>query len=262
MEQKLHFIRTGEKEIGAFVQLTEGDRIYMRDINKDYQHGLLDISKEDLTKHEVDLRTFVPNKKLMTDLAKYGSPEQRRVQMAFPTKGIITGGVLRYKDDKAYITCTLDKKDYLVDIMGAGYVACQLGRILNPWVIEIDGRTVKDNPEYPMMVQANTVGLEPFFGHPDIQFVLRLPPNAVFSLLNGIASSIQDGDYLRDGELLKGTFDGRRLMARLYDRTPENDTKVFRIIVEDKNRKFPEDDGVDPIYGQQAIPTDELFNFI
>ena len=111
-----------------------------------------------------------------------------------------------------------------------------------------------------MTVCAYTNGLQQFYGHRDIQFVLKYSPNQVGQLLNGIAVSIQGGEYLRDGCLLEGTMGDRKLKAMIKEKTPEDQTEVFRIVIEDKNGLFPEDEGCNPTYAQQALDTDILFD--
>lgn len=261
MEQSLYFLRMpNTSNISAFIPLSEGERFYMQDINREIYDGMLEISEEEMRKIQVDLRTINPNYKLMADLARYGSADQRRIQMGFPDRGVITGGILCWHDGQAFAACSLDGKEYPISQMGATFTAAQVGRMLNPWTIRVYPNSMAPNQEHPMTVCAYTNGLQQFYGHRDIQFVLKYSPHQVGQLLNGIAVSIQGGEYLRDGCLLEGTMGDRRLKAMIKEKTPEDQTEVFRIVIEDKNGLFPEDEGCNPTYAQQALDTDILFD--
>lgn len=87
------------------------------------------------------------------------------------------------------------------------------------------------------MINTHTHGMNAY-GHLDFQVVLNLPPEHIGYLLNTMGSRVQNGERFHPGQLVSGIYEDCPIQLKKYRETGRD---VLRIIIPDKNNRFPED---------------------
>lgn len=106
----------------------------------------------------------------------------------------------------------------------------------------------------PRTCNAHTHGMEKY-GHKDFQLVLRYDFREICRILNTLGLRVQAGEKFKAGELVEGIYGD--CPVRL-DEFEETGRTVFRVIIPDKNNKFPEDADCTDWYPLQQLSLDEL----
>ena len=88
-------------------------------------------------------------------------------------------------------------------------------------------------------VNFHTHGMERY-NHMDFQMVLPYPHQELCRIINTMGLRVQEGERFKDGDLV------------------ETRRNVLRIIVPDKNNRFPYEQGCEYPYTLQLLPTDFL----
>lgn len=94
----------------------------------------------------------------------------------------------------------------------------------------------------------HTHGFDVTWGHVDMQIVFPIDPKISHSLLWNFARKIKAGEKFKDGDMVDGIVTGFKvkLMGAV-----EDDRHVLRILLPDKNGKFPGDPGCKEGYEKQ-----------
>ena len=97
-------------------------------------------------------------------------------------------------------------------------------------------------------INAHTHGIEEKFEHPDLQVVLALPPNTVSGLFHSAIERIIAGHKLLPDQLHEGIIKGYPIKTH---KSVEGDRSVLRIILPDKQGRFPGDPDCAPLFDNQ-----------
>ena len=103
-------------------------------------------------------------------------------------------------------------------------------------------------------VNFHTHGLERY-GHKDFQMVLPYPHHELCRILNTFGDQVRDGKRFQDGDCIQGIYEDCEVQIREFEETGRT---VLRVIVPDKNNRFPEEAGCEYPYTIQTMPTDFL----
>jgi len=93
---------------------------------------------------------------------------------------------------------------------------------------------------YSDHIDAHTHGLSRKHDHPELQITLPVNMELVKYVINTMGIAVSNGKKFSDGDEIFGLFENQDLPVRLIARkaTGEN---VLRIVLPDKNSKFPDD---------------------
>lgn len=111
-----------------------------------------------------------------------------------------------------------------------------------------------ENCMLPRTCNAHTHGMEQY-GHPDFQLALRYDFREICRILNTLGLRVQAGEKFKAGELVEGIYADCPVRLDEYEETGR---KLFRVVIPDKNNKFPEDTNCTDWYPLQMLSTDEL----
>lgn len=106
----------------------------------------------------------------------------------------------------------------------------------------------------PKICNAHTHGMERY-GHLDFQIVLRFDLTEICRILNTLGLRVQAGQKFKAGDLVEGIY--ADCTVRLDERT-ESGRTVLRVVIPDKNNKFPEEPYCTDLYPLQLLTTEEL----
>ena len=104
-------------------------------------------------------------------------------------------------------------------------------------------------PEY--ICDAHTHGMDKY-GHPEFQVVLNYGPQEVGRLLNTMGCRVRDGERFKDGDLVKGLYEDCDILLR--EISDCNNVPVLRLIIPDKQNRWPEQCGAPYAYQVLATP--------
>ncbi len=90
------------------------------------------------------------------------------------------------------------------------------------------------------------------YNHTEFQMVLRYADQEIGRILNDLGLRVQAGERFKDGDLVSGIYEDCQIrLAEI-----EDDGKTFlRVIVPDKNNRFPEHPECEYPYMMQQYPT-------
>lgn len=111
-----------------------------------------------------------------------------------------------------------------------------------------------ENNFLPLMCNSHTHGMSKY-GHLDFQIVLRYPMEEIGRILNTFGLRVQAGEQFKDGDLVEGIY--LDCPVRLSEFT-ECDRKVLRVVIPDRENRFPEDDGCTEPHVFQMLDTEFL----
>jgi hypothetical protein len=97
-------------------------------------------------------------------------------------------------------------------------------------------------------VNYHTHGFRKTWEHDDLQIVIPLPPNIANNLFWTFADRVKAGERFAAGARVDKIVHGHQVILK---KAKEGDRDVLRIILPDKNGRFPEDPGVDHYFGKQ-----------
>lgn len=123
-----------------------------------------------------------------------------------------------------------------------------------PWKIHY----VKDETLRDGMCDAHTHGLDAF-GSLEIQFVLDYPTEAIAYLLNEVGEAIRRGLILEDGIEIEGLCDDGAII-KVYETVDDLGDAIFRLIMPDKEFRYPEDSDEYPYNMQYDSPYLSMLN--
>ena len=106
----------------------------------------------------------------------------------------------------------------------------------------------------PKTCNAHTHGMEQY-GHLDFQLVLRFDFREVCRILNTLGLRVQAGEKFQAGDLVYGIYDDCQVRLDEYHETGRT---LLRVVIPDKNNKFPEDSRCTDWYPLQLLSTEEL----
>ena len=107
----------------------------------------------------------------------------------------------------------------------------------------------------PNTCNAHTHGMEKY-GHMDFQLVLNYSTREIARILNTMALRVKNGERFHVGDMVSGIYMDCDIRLDAFQETGRT---VLRIIVPDKNNRFPEEDGCMEPYCLQLLPTDSLY---
>ena len=97
------------------------------------------------------------------------------------------------------------------------------------------------------IINTHTQGMKAY-GHLDFQVVLNLPPEHIGYLLNTLGHRVQHGEHFVPGQLVSGLYEDCPIRLEKFRETGRD---VLRVIIPDKNNRFPEDNLCDERYKSQ-----------
>lgn len=106
----------------------------------------------------------------------------------------------------------------------------------------------------PNLCNAHTHGMGQY-RHVDFQLVLNLPPQEVARILNSFGLMVQSGHRFKNGEYISGIYEDCVVRVQSFS---ECGRPVLRIIIPDRNNRFPEDPSCEMPYKMQLLPTENL----
>lgn len=127
--------------------------------------------------------------------------------------------------------------------------------VANGVVCEVCGKT--ENSFIPGFCNAHTHGMEKY-GHLDFQMVLRCQDAEITYILNSLGRAVQNGARFSDGQYVTGIFEDCAIQLKEFK---ECDRTVLRVIIPDKNNRFPDEFGCQLPYALQLMETDAFMLF-
>lgn len=106
----------------------------------------------------------------------------------------------------------------------------------------------------PKTCNAHTHGMEQY-GHLDFQLVLRFNFREICRILNTLGLRVQAGEKFKAGDFVEGIYEDCPVRLDEYYETGRT---LLRVVIPDKNNKFPEDNQCTGWYPLQLLSTDEL----
>ena len=103
-------------------------------------------------------------------------------------------------------------------------------------------------------VNFHTHGMEKY-GHMDFQIVLPYPHQELCRILNTLGFQVREGHAFKAGERIPGIYLDCDVKVLEFEETGRT---VLRVIVPDKNNRFPDEAGCEYPYTLQSFPTDFL----
>ena len=103
-------------------------------------------------------------------------------------------------------------------------------------------------------VNFHTPGMDRY-GHKDFQIVLPYPHQELCRILNTLGFQVRDGKVFSNGESIPGIYEDCDVRLMEFEETGR---MVLRVIVPDKNNRFPDEPGCEYPYFIQTLPTDFL----
>lgn len=94
------------------------------------------------------------------------------------------------------------------------------------------------------------------YGHMDFQIVLALSPEEVCRILNTLGQRVQAGERFRAGDYVSGIYLDCDIRLDEYEETGR---QVLRIVIPDRNNRYPEHPACMPPYPLQLLKTDNLY---
>lgn len=102
----------------------------------------------------------------------------------------------------------------------------------------------------------HTHGMENY-NHPDFQLVLSYPLEEIGRILNTLGLRVQAGERFHDGDLVSGIYNDCNVRLTEFEETGRT---VLRVVIPDKQNRFPEDPDCEYPYTLQLFATDFLGN--
>lgn len=134
-----------------------------------------------------------------------------------------------------------NKIDWIIHLCANGAVCETCGEVENGYL--------------PFACNAHTHGMEKY-NHIDFQMVLRTSNEEIMRILNTFGLKVKAGERFKNGDLIEGIY--LNCPVRLSEFT-ENGRTVLRVVVPDKENRFPEDRDCEYPYSLQMIHTDALY---
>lgn len=129
------------------------------------------------------------------------------------------------------------------------------------WIVHLVRNGVKcdccgevENGFVQYACNGHTHGMERY-GHPDFQLVLNLPDEEIARILNTFGLRVQAGGRFNNGDLVEGIYLDCPVRLQEFE---ECDRKVLRVVIPDKQNRFPEDTNCEYPYTLQIFHTDFL----
>ena len=93
------------------------------------------------------------------------------------------------------------------------------------------------------------------YNHSDFQLVLSLPDNEIGRILNTLGLRVQAGERFHNGDLVEGIYLDCPVRLQEFE---ECDRTVLRVVIPDKQNRFPEDTNCEYPYTLQIFDTEFL----
>ena len=120
-------------------------------------------------------------------------------------------------------------------------------------ICEICGLAEK-SIDHDLLCNAHTHGLEKF-GHMNFQMVLNYDHQEIGRILNTMSERVIEGERFADGDMVSGIYEDCDVRLKEFF---ETDRTVLRVIIPDKENRFPEDAECEEPYKYQLLETDDL----
>lgn len=106
---------------------------------------------------------------------------------------------------------------------------------------------VFDATNIPNIVNIHTHGLENY-NHLNFQLVLAVGTDEAKYILNTMGRRVQKGEVFHEGDMVSGIFEDCDITLKKYHETGRD---VLRIIIPDRNNRFPGEEGCEEPYSHQ-----------
>lgn len=103
-------------------------------------------------------------------------------------------------------------------------------------------------------INFHTHGIERY-SHMDFQMVLPYPQKEVCRILNTLGLRVQAGERFKNGDLISGIYEDCDVRVTEFEETGRT---VLRVIVPDKDNRFPENPNCEYPYTLQTFTTEFL----
>lgn len=107
----------------------------------------------------------------------------------------------------------------------------------------------------PYACNAHTHGMGKY-GHKDFQIVLALPVTEACRVLNSLGCRVQAGEQFKTGDYIAGIYTNCDIRLDEYEETGRN---VLRVIIPDRDNRYPEHPACMYPYSLQLLKTDDLY---
>lgn len=264
MEDKLYFLKlSGNSQVLTPCRFLSqaGGSYYFQDVTKTMMDGIVAIPEDQFDRVDRPLRSIAPTQSLLACLGAHGIGDQKRISIAIPDEHCIVPGYVGQDEDGYYVSYDILDEHRRIDMrrFGLDFCAVPLGQQVYPWTYSIfDPVQMSRNVESDLLVNAQTKGLRCFLNHPDFQFVLKIPKEHLLGILRHAASQVYNGSSFSPGEIVPFTYQGRNLKIMEAASSDTDDTVVYRLVLADKNGLFPEDEGVEPVFADQNMATEDI----
>lgn len=114
----------------------------------------------------------------------------------------------------------------------------------------------KETGFHQYICNAHTHGMDKY-GHLDFQLVINLPQAEIGRILNTLGLRVKAGERFKDGDLVSGIYEDCEIRLTIFE---EDKRKVLRVIIPDKQNRFPEDEGCDYPYIMQGVYEENLYH--
>lgn len=135
----------------------------------------------------------------------------------------------------------MSKVDWIIHMVANGVPCDDCGKVEDSFL--------------PYICNAHTHGMEKY-NHMDFQMVISYSQQEIMRILNTFGIWVRDGRTFHAGELIDGIYED--CPVRL-DEFTESGRTVLRVVIPDRNNKFPEDSDCMEPYKYQALDTGALY---
>lgn len=131
-----------------------------------------------------------------------------------------------------------NKIDWVIHYVANGAVCAKCGKVETGFI--------------PNFCNAHTHGMEKYH-HPNFQMVLDAGPSEICRILNTFGLAVQNGSRFHNGQFVTGIYEDCAVKLQEYE---ECGRKVLRVIIPDKENRFPDERGCELPYLMQLMETD------
>ena len=132
----------------------------------------------------------------------------------------------------------MKKPDWIIHYVANGAVCEECGKVENS---SIDG-----------FCNAHTPGMARYH-HPDFQMVLDYGPQEICRILNTFGFAVRNGSRFHSGQFVTGIYEDCAVKLLEYK---ECDRTLLRVIIPDRQNRFPDERDCELPYAMQLMETD------
>lgn len=112
-----------------------------------------------------------------------------------------------------------------------------------------------ENGFLPGTCNFHTHGMDKY-NHMDFQMILAYPYEEICRILNTFGLRVQAGERFKAGDMVSGIYEDCDVRLSEFEETGRT---VLRVIIPDKNNRFPEEKECDSKYSVQLFTTDFIY---